>query len=64
MPSYPAKVGFAISIIKDLLEKDEKLQDRTSLNFWGFVCIILTSPFKINSMSRLKEWLWGLGYVP
>ena len=38
----------ALNIIKDLLEKDEKLmteqyyQYRTSLNSWGSVCIILT----------------------
>ena len=55
----------ALNIIKDLLEKDERLQTeqyyqyRTSLSFWGSVCIILTSPFKINSMSRLKEQLYG-----
>ena len=55
-----------LNSIKDLLQKDESCrteqyyQYRTSLNFWGSVCIILTSLLKINSMSMLKEWLWGL----
>ena len=35
-------------------------QYRTSLNFWGSVCTILTSLSKINSMNRLKEWPWDL----
>ena len=58
----------ALNIIRDLLEKDEKLQDRTVLSvqniseLLGF-CLHNTS-FKINSMSRLKEWLWGLLLVP
>ena len=55
-----------LNIIKDLLEKDEKLNDRTVLSvqniieLWGSVCLILTFLFKINSISRLKELLWGL----
>ena len=36
-------------------------QYRTSLSLWGSVCIIHTSPFKINSMNKLKEQLWVSG---
>ena len=62
VPFTSVPIDPALNIIKDLLERDESCrteqyyQCRTSLNFWGSVCIILTS-FKINSMSRLKEWL-------
>ena len=38
---------------------EQYYQFRTSLNFWGSVCIIFTSLFKINSMNRLKEWHWA-----
>ena len=39
---------------------EQYYQYRTSLNFWGSFCIMLTFLFKINSMNRLKEWLWAL----
>ena len=54
----------ALDIIKDLLEKDEKLNDRTVLSvqnileLLGSVCTILTFLFKTSFMSRLKEHLW------
>ena len=56
----------AINIIKALLEKDEKLNDRTVLSVQninehlGF-CLhnILLFLFNINSMSRLREQLWA-----
>ena len=55
----------AFNIIKDLLEQDDTLSNRTVLsvqtllNFWGSVCIIHASFFRISSMKRLKEQLWG-----
>ena len=61
--SFP--IDPALNIIKDLLEKDEKLYDRTVFsvqNIIGLlssVCTILTFPSKINSMGRLKEHLWA-----
>ena len=54
-----------LNIIKKVLEKDTSLQDRTVLSvkniieLLGFVCIILASLSKINSMNRLKEQLCG-----
>ena len=59
-------IDLAYNIIKDLLEKDEKLNDRTVLSVQNIIevlgfCLHNTYfHFKINSMSRLKKWLWGL----
>ena len=56
--------------IKDLLEKDEKLNDRTVLSvqniieLLGSVCILLTFLFKTRSMSRLRVYLWDHQSVP
>ena len=56
----------ALNIIKDVLEKDEKLKDRTVLSvqniteLLGFCLHNTYFFFKINSVSRLKEQLWGL----
>ena len=55
----------ALNIIKDLLEHDETLSNRTVLSvqhiieLLGSVCIILASLFKIGSMNKWKAWLWG-----
>ena len=55
----------ALNIIKDLLEKDEKLNDRTVLSvqdiieLLGFFYTILTFLFKTNSMSRLRVRQWN-----
>ena len=38
---------------------EQNYQFRTSLNFWGSICITLTFLFKINFMGRLKEWQWA-----
>ena len=56
----------ALNIIIDLLEKDEKLQDRTVLSvqniteLLGFCLHNMYFSFHNNSMSRLKEQLWDL----
>ena len=57
-------IDLALNVIKDLLDKDEKLKDRTVLSvqdiieYWGSVCIILTFLSKTSFMDRLKECLW------
>ena len=59
----------ALNIIRDLLEKDEKLNDRTVLSVQNIMellvfCLhILTFPFKINSMNRLTEQPWAHPFV-
>ena len=52
-----------LNIIKDLLEQDDTLSNRTALSvqniieLLGSVCLIHTSLFRISSINRLKEWL-------
>ena len=54
----------ALNVIKDLLEEDESLSNKTVLSvqniteLLGSVCIIHASLFRISSMYRLKEQLW------
>ena len=54
----------ALNILKNLLEQDDTLSNRTVLSvqniieLLGFCCIILTSLFRISFMNRLKVWLW------
>ena len=52
----------ALNIIKDLLEKDEGLNDRTVLSIQNIIellrfCLHNYFLFKINSMNRLREQL-------
>ena len=60
----------ALNIIRDLLEKDEKLNERTVLSvqnvmeLLGFCLHKTYSPFKINSVNRLKEQPWAHPSVP
>ena len=47
----------ALNIIKDLLEQDKTLCNRTVLSVQNI--IELTSLFRISFMNRLKELLWS-----
>ena len=54
----------ALNIIKDLLEKDEGLNDRTVLSVQNIIellgfCLHNYFLFQINSMNRLREQLWA-----
>ena len=70
MPFTSVPVVPAFNIIKEPLEQNTTFQDRTVLSvqniieLLGFCCIIPISHFKMNSMNRLKVWLWVLQLVP
>ena len=53
----------ALGIIKDLLEKDPTLKERTVMSVGDIVLLLelylkITSLSKANSMNRLRVWLW------
>ena len=54
----------ALNIIRDLLDKDHTLKERTVLavmassSYWRFVLKTHTSPPKTSSMNRLRVWPW------
>ena len=59
----------ALNIIRDLLERDDKLNDRTVLSVQNIIellwfCLHNTFLFKTNSMSRLRVQQWGSPVSP
>ena len=59
----------ALNLIKDLLEKDEKLNDRTVLSVQNIIellgfCLHDTFLFKTSFMNRLRVHLWDHQSVP
>ena len=61
----PVPIDPTLNIIKDLLEPDDTLSNRTVLSvqkiieLLGFCLHNIYSSFRIGSMSRLKEWIRG-----